>query len=91
METAAGPLAMVGVGLVGLGGLIAGIFGILLMIEAFKVSVLWGLAYLFIPFASLVFIVKYWDLAKRPFLMSLIGFVPMMLGFVLMTVGASST
>ena len=32
------------------------IYGIVLIINAFQVSILWGLGYLFVPFVSLVFI-----------------------------------
>jgi hypothetical protein len=48
---------------------------------AFRVSALWGLACLFVPFASLVFLVTHWKEAKNPFLLSMAGgvlfFVPM--------------
>jgi len=46
---------------------------ILLLIQAFKESVVWGLVYLLVPFGALVYIVKYWDQAKDLFLKSLIG------------------
>lgn len=55
------------------GVIISLIYGIILMIQAFQESLLWGLCYLFIPFANLVFIIKFWDETKKPFLMSLLG------------------
>jgi len=39
--------------------------------EAFRKSIPWGLAVLFIPFASLAFLVTNLDRAGKPFLMSL--------------------
>lgn len=91
MESAAlSPMIIAGFGLVGIGGLIAAVFGVLLMVEAFKVSAVWGLAYLLVPFASLVFIIKYWDVSKKHVLMSLVGLLPMMLGSGLIVAGAAT-
>lgn len=53
-------------------GIIIGlIYGIQLIILAFRESILWGLGYLFVPFVSLIFLVVHWDEAKSPFLKSL--------------------
>ena len=41
----------------------------------FRQSVLWLLLCLFVPFASLVFLVKFWSEAKRPFFLGLAGSV----------------
>src|SRR5687767_263772 len=57
--------------LVVLSGLAMFVFGIQILIMAFKTSVGWGLACLFLPFAALVFVIKFWDQAKTPFLRSL--------------------
>lgn len=47
-------------------GLIASLIGsIMFLMAAFRESVGWGLAVLFIPFASLVFMVKFWDEVKQ--------------------------
>ncbi len=55
-------------------GIIASFFGsIIFLIRSFSVSIGWGLACMFVPFASLVFLVKYWDEAMEPFLLSLVG------------------
>lgn len=56
-----------------IGALIMIVFGIQLLIAAFKTSVLWGLGYLFVPFVSLIFVIVHWDVAKTPFLRGLIG------------------
>ncbi len=42
---------------------------------AFRESTLWGFACLFIPFAALIFVVKFWDHAKMPFFGCLAGSV----------------
>jgi hypothetical protein len=61
-------------GLVGLAGFILAAWGgILILIEAFRTSILWGLGTLFIPFVGLIFVILYWDEVKRPFLMYLGG------------------
>lgn len=83
-------MAIVGMGLMGIGWVIALVFGVMLLIQAFKVSVLWGLVYLFVPFGAIVFIVKFWDDAKRPFLMSLLSLPPILLGSLLMGMGSGA-
>ena len=64
--------------LLGVGGLIllvAAVFGIMLLVEAFKVHVLWGLGSIFVPFVSLIFVIMHWQVAKKPFLWNLLGAV----------------
>lgn len=74
-----------GITLLVIGYLISLVGGIMLLIEAFRVSVAWGLASLFIPFASFVFIVKYWEVSRRPFFTSLasLPFIVVGLGLVI--------
>jgi hypothetical protein len=55
-------------------GLVAGIWFI---IVTFRQSVLWGLACLFLPFASLIFIIVHWKKAKTPFLLWLLVSIPL--------------
>jgi hypothetical protein len=62
------------------GWLVAFIGGILFVIAAFRTSIPWGLAVLFIPFAGLVFLFKYWPMAKRPFSIQLLGLALMLVG-----------
>ena len=66
-----------------IGSLIALVYGILLLVKAFQVSILWGLAYLLIPFAALVFIIVHWEVAKKPFLMSLLSIPFIVIGLIL--------
>ena len=64
----------------GLGGLLSFVGGLWLLILAFRQSVLWGLAVMIIPFASLFFIVKFWAEARHPFFVSLVSIVLMVVG-----------
>ena len=60
---------------------IIGIFySIVLIIRAFQTHILWGLGYLIVPFVSLIFIVMHWEVAKKPFLMSLLALVILFVG-----------
>lgn len=45
------------------------VFFISLVIKAFRAGTGWGLAVLFLPFAVVVFAIKYWDEARKPFLL----------------------
>lgn len=54
--------------------LVGGVWGIVI---AFRRSVLWGLCYLFVPFAAMVFFVVAWAEAKRSFLVSTLGILLM--------------
>ena len=72
-------MEIAGLALLFIGAIINLYFGIKLIILAFQTSLLWGLAYMFIPFASLIFIVSYWDKAKEPFIGMLVG-IPFIIG-----------
>ena len=77
------PVRIAGLGLTVLGVLVSAGAGIWLVIRAFGVGVGWGLACLFLPFASLVFICVHWDQAAKPFLFSLAGGAASGIGFLL--------
>ena len=65
-----------------LGLLIATIGSIIGVVDAFRVSTLWGLLALFIPFALLVFCIKFWSQrkwARNSLIMSLLGLLAMIL------------
>lgn len=47
--------------------------GIIIIVKAFQVSVGWGLAVIFIPFASLFFVFNHWADTKKVFLVSVGG------------------
>jgi hypothetical protein len=59
-------------------GLLIGVTGFInILILSFYKSIWWGLISLFVPFGYVVFSIKHWDLAKRPFLMSMAGLLLM--------------
>lgn len=55
------------------GSLVTLVGSIMFLVVAFRQSVLWGLAVLFLPFANIVFLIKYWYEAKKAFLIQLAG------------------
>ena len=61
--------------------------GLWLLVAQFQTSILWGLACIFIPFASLVWLVSYWEDGKAPFLLSL-GFAGLIVVGVLIAGGS---
>jgi hypothetical protein len=84
-------MAIAGLVLVGLSGLAMLVFGLQILVRAFKTSLGWGLATLLIPFAGLVFIFKNWALTKRPALGAL-ACVPLYgIGFGLIALGGGMT
>ena len=66
LSTIASLFAVVGLVLLVIGGLA-------FLIAAFQESLLWGLAVLFLPLASLVFLVTNWGRAKGAFVLQLYG------------------
>jgi hypothetical protein len=62
------------------GGLIAFVGGIWLIVVAFKKSVWWGLGSLIVPFVGLIFAILNWQVAKTPFLVYLAGIVLCVIG-----------
>jgi hypothetical protein len=56
-----------------IGVVIALIYGLKLLILAFRTSILWGLGYLLVPFVGLIFVIVHWDKAGSPFLRSLLA------------------
>jgi hypothetical protein len=63
-----------------LGWLLVLVGGIWLAIGAFRVSILWGLGVIFVPFVSLVFLVMQWEENKRAFFISLAGGALLVIG-----------
>lgn len=77
-------MEMVSLGLMGVGCLISVVCGIWLLVIAFTTHILWGLAYLFVPFAGLVFVIMHWSKAAKPFLINMLG-VGLLVGGVAMS------
>ncbi len=64
---------MTGMALVVIGCAIT-LFGNLWMLLAvFRTGLLWGLAYLLLPFIGLIWLVLHWEEGRRPFFCMLIG------------------
>ena len=64
--------------------------GIWLVVIGFQRSILWGLAVLFIPFAGLIFVIMYWQDAKKPFLISLGAFAVFVAGIFMLPQGVDT-
>ena len=61
-------------GLMVVAALFAMVGGVLFLVQAFRVSVPWGLGCVLLSFpVALIFLVKHWQRAKRPFLIQLVG------------------
>jgi hypothetical protein len=69
-------------------GLVAFVASIFIIVKAFQVSPLWGLAVLFIPFANLVFIAKYWAYTRVPALVMIFAFIAVWVVFLASDDGA---
>jgi hypothetical protein len=64
--------------LIGILGLLVAAYGsIIFLVIAFRESVLWGILCL-LPFFPVVFLLSHWDEAKKPFLVSVGGWVVFM-------------
>lgn len=77
-------MAFIGFILLMLGFLIALVGSIWMLILAFMDNILWGLAYIFVPFAGLVFIILKWNKAsiRRSFFLQIGGGVLSFFGLV---------
>jgi len=82
-------MATVGLVCILIGLVISLIYGIKILILAFKTSILWGLGSLLVPFVSLIFIVMHWQETRSPFLRSLLAIPFFIIGSLLATSGQS--
>jgi hypothetical protein len=56
------------------GGIIFMLIGsVMILLEAFGASVLWGLGCLLLPFVQLLFVATHWHLVKKAFVIQMIG------------------
>lgn len=76
-------MELAGTALVFLGLLIFLIGGFWFLIAAFRVSIWWGLACLFIPIVQIFFLIVHWRVAKSPFLLQVVAFIIILVGFYL--------
>ena len=74
----------IGMILLFIGMIIAFIYGVKLIIIAFQESILWGLLYLFLPFANLYFIITRWATCRGPVLKALLSIPFIIIGVLLM-------
>jgi hypothetical protein len=63
------------------GIIMSAIGGIWFLVVAFQESVLWGLGCMFVPFVSLIFLISHWSNAAKPFGVSLLGSVIMVIAW----------
>jgi hypothetical protein len=77
------PMDIIAVSLILLGLVIFVVGGFWFLVAAFRESVLWGLACLFIPIVQLFFLIVHWPQAKRPFFLQLLAFVLIIVGFLI--------
>ena len=69
-----------GIALYGLGCVLAFAGWIWLLVVAFtEGGFVWGLGTLVFPIVGLIFAIKYWEEAKKPFLVKITGFVLMII------------
>ena len=61
------------VGVVGYAAIMIG--GLWFLIAAFRESVWWGLGVLLIPFVELFYLFSYWEDAKKPFGIQILGII----------------
>ena len=81
-------MEIIGLILLAVGGIVAFVGGIWVLVLAFKQHILWGLGSLFVPFVSLVFVIKYHKVALKPFLICVAGWVLLIIGSVIAGAGA---
>lgn len=70
-------LSGLGMALVAPGLLVGLVSSIWFIIVTFRQSILWGLASLFLPFASVIFLIVHWREAKAPFMLFLLVSTPL--------------
>ncbi|MHC5058724.1 MAG: hypothetical protein ACYTKD_29045 [Planctomycetota bacterium] len=65
------------------GGVVSLVGGIMILIEAFKENIGWGLGSLLVPIVALVFAFMHWDKCKKGFTIWALGFGLCILSMVL--------
>ena len=63
------------------GGILLMLVGsVFFIIAAFRESILWGLAVMFLPIVPLIFLIVHWHRAKGPFFIQLYGIAAVLIG-----------
>jgi len=84
MRTLIRMLSLIATVLVLIGLLLCILGALTFLVATFRESVLWGIACLVLPFASLAFLIIHWQKAKDPFFMQLYG-IAFVIGAVLLS------
>jgi uncharacterized membrane protein len=84
-------VATIGTILMVVAGIAMLVFGIQILIVAFKTSMAWGLCSLLIPIVGLVFVIMHWQETKTPFLRYLIALVVFIVGSALGVMSSAGT
>ncbi|HSF18588.1 MAG TPA: hypothetical protein VLK65_23870 [Vicinamibacteria bacterium] len=80
-------MSIVGLALIAVGGVAALVTGILILVQAFKESVLWGLGSLLVPFVILIFVVTHWSDTGKLFLYNIGASAVLLVGSVMAGLG----
>lgn len=83
-------MSIVGFSLLALGGIAALITGIMILVEAFKESILWGLGSLLVPFVILIFVATHWNETGKLFLYNIGASVVIGVGSAIVAAGAQN-
>lgn len=63
-----------------LGGILCLVAAVMIIIAAFRTSVLWGILCLVVPFCQLIFVVTHWQESKKAFVLYLVGIALVAIG-----------
>ena len=66
-------MEQIAIAMVVLGLLLLVFSGLWFLVTAFRESIWWGLACLFLPIVQLFFLIVHWPVAKKPFFFQLLG------------------
>ena len=77
------PVDLLAVTLILLGIFIFIVGGFWFLVAAFRESVLWGLACLFIPIVQFFYLMAHWPEAKRAFFLQLLAFAMIIVGLII--------
>ena len=83
-DSAGGIKEKAGYALLAIAAIISLYYGVVMLVQAFRASVWWGLGYVFVPLVALVFTVVHWETVKRPFLRSLLALPFLFVGMALL-------
>ena len=83
-------MSIIGFALLAIGGIAAFITGIMILIEAFKESLLWGIGSLIVPVVILIFVLTHWTETGKLFLYNIAASAVIIVGTVIVSMGAEN-